>query len=802
MNKILVIVESPSKCKKIESYLGLNYKCIACYGHLREIKGLNYIDIANNFTPNYSIVENSIKIKQIQVLQNEINKASEVILATDDDREGEAIAWHICQLFDLPVNKTKRIIFHEITESVIQRAISSPKIIDMNIVYAQQGRQILDLLVGFTITPILWDSISKGHKNSLSAGRCQTPALRIVYDNYMEIKESLKTQIYNTIGYFTNYNIPFELSNQFEDERTMVDFLENSVNFDHFITVAPPKQSFISQPQPLITSSLQQLSSNELHWSPKETMKYAQQLYENGLITYMRTDSKTYNTEFIEQSKKYILQNYNDSKYILHNIDDLSTSTSTSTFTSTSTTNKQPLHSQEAHEAIRPISLFIKIEDINNIDIDAKAKKLYNLIWRRTLESCMAPCITYYINAQIPAYSDFIFKHKSEEIFFYGWKIVSSNKNKEQNKIYNYLLALKQKNKLQVQYNKITSNIVMKNTKSHLTEAMLVQLLEEKGIGRPSTYSSLVDKIQERGYVTKENISGQFIKCTDFTLEGNELTELSSSREFGSEKNKLIIQPLGILVIEFLINHFNPLFNYDYTKKMEDDLDIISKGERKYESICESCYKEMNLLVNKTSKEKYNIKIDENHFYIIGKYGPVIKQIINNTINFLSVKKDIDMDKLKQGLYSLSDLLDDNNETNRNKSLTNTSDSKNVILGKYQGHDLYLKNGKYGVYVQWGNNKTGLKELSKTPFDKITLIDVLKYLEKDDTLNPNKPAGLVRIVSPNISIRSGQYGDYIFYKTNKMKKPQFFKLNTFKGDHVKCNDMTIKQWIKEQYDIE
>jgi len=562
MNKILVIVESPSKCKKIESYLGSNYKCIACYGHLREIKGLNCIDIEHNFTPTYSVVDNSIKIKQIQVIQNEINKASEVILATDDDREGEAIAWHICQLFDLPVNKTKRIIFHEITESAIQRAISCPKIIDMNVVYAQQGRQILDLLVGFTITPILWESISKGHKNSLSAGRCQSPALRIVYDNYMEIKESLKTQIYNTIGYFTNHNIPFELSKQFEDERTMVDFLENSVNFDHFITVTPPKQSFISQPQPLITSSLQQLSSNELHWSPKETMKYAQQLYENGLITYMRTDSKTYNTEFIEQSKKYILQNYNDSKYILHNIDDLSLV-------------KKSIHSQEAHEAIRPISLSVKIDDINNADIDTKAKKLYNLIWRRTLESCMSPCITYYINAQIPAYSDFIFKHKSEEIFFYGWKIVSSNKNKEQNKIYNYLLALKQKNKLQVQYNKITSNIVMKNTKSHLTEAMLVQLLEEKGIGRPSTYSSLVDKIQERGYVTKENISGQFIKCTDFTLEGDELTELSSSREFGSEKNKLVIQPLGILVIEFLINHFNSLFNYEYTKNMENELDIV-----------------------------------------------------------------------------------------------------------------------------------------------------------------------------------------------------------------------------------
>jgi DNA topoisomerase-1 len=780
MSKILVIVESPSKCKKIESYLGSNYKCIACYGHFREIKGLNCIDVSNNFHPTYSTVDNPIKIKQLALLQKEINNSYEVILATDDDREGEAIAWHICQLFNLSVEKTKRIIFHEITETAIQRAIVSPKNIDMNIVNAQQGRQILDLLVGFTITPLLWDYISKGHKNSLSAGRCQTPALRIVYDNYIEIKENCKNHLYNTIGYFTTHNIPFELSKQFEDEGQMVDFLENTVNHDHYITVTSPKQSFISQPQPLITSSLLQHSSNELHWSPKETMKYAQQLYEHGLITYMRTDSKVYSTEFIEQSKKYILQNYNDSKYILHNIDDLSA------------LKNKSVHSQEAHEAIRPISLSVTHEDIVDL-LDSKSKKLYKLIWTRTLESCMSPCITYYINAQISAYGNLAFKHKSEDIFFYGWKLVS-NKNKEQNKIYNYLLALKQKNK--IEYNKIVSNITIKNMKSHLTEAMLVHLLEEKGIGRPSTYSSLVDKIQERGYVVKENVPGQLIKCLDFTLEGDELTEVTNSREFGSEKNKLIIQPLGILVIEYLIANFNSLFNYEYTKKMEDELDTVSNGRCEYYNICNSCYQELSSLTSLTVKEKYNIKIDENHFYIVGKYGPVIKKVLDNTTCFLPVKKDIDIKKLESGLYSLSDLLEVTNNDSSSSSLNN------ITIGKYQGEDLHLKNGKYGVYVQWGINKVSLKELSKTPFDKITLIDVLKYLEKDDILNTNKPAGLVRNVSPNISIRSGQFGDYIFYKTNKMKKPQFLKLKDFKGDYRKCNDSIIKQWMKDNYNIE
>ena len=327
---------------------------------------------------------------------------------------------------------------------------------------------------------------------------------------------------------------------------------------------------------------------------------------------------------------------------------------------------------------------------------------------------------------------------------------------------------------------------------------MLVQLLEEKGIGRPSTYSFLVDKIQERGYVVKQNISGYSVNCMDYMLEGDELTKTNSTREFGNEKNKLVIQPLGILVIEFLINNFNTLFDYDYTKKMENDLDDVSKGNKLYSDICKLCYEELSLLTKSVTKEKYNIKIDENHYYIIGKYGPVIKQIRDNVVQFLPVNKNIDMDKLKAGLYSLTDLLEGEDETG---AMLNKNTST-VILGKYQGLDIYLKNGKYGIYAQWGENKAALKELNKTPFHKITLIDVLKYLEKDNTLDINKPAGLVRIISPNISIRTGQYGDYIFYKTNKMKKPQFFKLKEFAGDYKKCDDTTIKKWLKEKFTIE
>jgi len=816
-NKILVIVESPAKCKKIESYLGENYKCISCYGHLRELKGLTSIDILNQFHPNYTIIEQPIKLKQIEILRKEIQKSEQVILATDDDREGEAIAWHICELFQLSAENTKRIVFHEITEHVIQNAILHPKTIEMNIVNAQKGRQILDLLVGFTISPILWENISNNHKNSLSAGRCQTPALRIIYDNYIDIKNSIQNQktVYNVTAYFTNRNIPFELSKQFETERDTIFFLENTILFEHYLTISSPKQSFTSQPKPLSTSSLQQVCSNELHWSPKETMKYAQQLYENGLITYMRTDSKLYSSVFIEQIKDFIIQNYNDPKYLLVSIDQLII--------------KEDINSKIlSHEAIRPIQISLKPENIKE-DIEPNAKKLYSLIWQKTLESCMAPCITYYINASIPAFSNIAFKYKSEEIFFLGWKIVSKKSNNakdkdkmnETNSVYHYLLNLKQN--IKVDYKKIIANVTLKNTKSHYTEAMLVQLLEEKGIGRPSTYSTLVDKIQERGYVSKENIPGQIIKCREFTLIDNEITENITENEFGKEAKKMVIQPLGIIVMEFLINNFNELFHYDYTNQMENGLDLVARGDKTYYDICMNCFETINKLTNalkrgnkidkkiqetipdiqetipdiqetpQIKKEKYKIKIDENHFYIIGKYGPVIQHIKGKKVDFLPVKKNIDINKLERGEYLLQDLLEQS-EDNVKK------DCK--LLGKYKGSDLYIKDGKYGIYAQWDENKTSLKSLGKTPFDKINLLEVLKVLEKDDVLDPNVPVGLVRNISENISIRSGKFGDYLFYKSKKMKNPQFLKLKDFSGDYQKCDLYLIKQWIKETYNIE
>ena len=296
----VVIVESPAKCKKIESYLGKGYKCIASFGHIRNLKGLKSINIENDFHPSFHIIPE--KSKYIKQLKDKTKKADEIILATDDDREGEAIAWHIAKVLKLPVQSTKRMIFHEITKPAIQRAIKNTTIIDMNKVRAQQARQVLDLLVGFTICPILWKYINR--TKGLSAGRCQTPALRIIYENQKEIEKSPGKMLYTTKGVFTKKNIEFTLNYKYETPEKMECFLENSVNFEHRYSSTEPKTGIKKQPSPFTTSILQQKASNECHYSPKQTMRLCQKLYERGLITYMRTDSKTYSKDFLETVKK------------------------------------------------------------------------------------------------------------------------------------------------------------------------------------------------------------------------------------------------------------------------------------------------------------------------------------------------------------------------------------------------------------------------------------------------------------------------------------------------------------------
>jgi DNA topoisomerase-1 len=782
----LVIVESPAKCKKIEGYLGPGYKCMASYGHIRELSSLECVDFKNNFKPTYLLIDGAIKRKNIELLRKEINLAREVILATDDDREGESIAWHICDVFKLDINKTKRIIFHEITETAIQYAIQNPTTLNLNLIQAQQARQILDLLVGFKISPILWKLIKKSKNNSLSAGRCQTPALKLVYENHKDINETIERKAYNTTAYFTNSNLPFNLNSEviFEDEDEMVKFLDKSSKFQHIYACGQPTKVFKQPPDPFTTSGLQQVASNELHYSPKETMQLCQRLYEGGYITYMRTDSKAYCDEFIQFASDYITMKYDIGYFNLSLLNKESVLLGEA-MKSSKKPKKAKFVQQQAHEAIRPtdISLQFLPEEMGS-----KEKKLYKLIWTNTLESCMTPASFYSITAYISAPENNRYSYATELINFPGWKIVE-NKFSRENKDYYYLQTIK-KDSI-IHYKKICSKVTIKGSKMHYTEAKLVQLLEEKGIGRPSTFSSLIDKIQERGYVKKQDVIGKEVICRDFELEDGEIVEIENKREFGNEKTKLIIQPLGIVVIEFLEKHFNKLFNYDYTSLMETSLDRISKGELSWFDVCAACNKEVEELITIIKDEtKIKFQIDDNNTFIIGKYGPVIKCVEEKDgkeeITFKSIKKNIDVSKLQNGELALDEIAESSNQQNNKYN-----------LGKYEGNDVILQKGKFGLYASWGENSKTLKELGNRPIENITFEDVKEYLEKG--------SNIIREINPNLSIRKGPKGDYLFYKNKKMKKPAFHDIKCFNSetnyDYKICDITILKSWICNKYNL-
>ena len=819
----LVIVESPAKCGKIEKYLGYGYKVMASYGHLTTLDSLANIDIENNFTPRFTRIES--KAKQITLLERSIKSASTVIIATDDDREGEAIGWHICRLFQLPVNTTARIIFHEVTEPAIKRAIKNPTTLNMDTIYSQQARQILDIIVGFKITPILWKNIVTNTKNPLSAGRCQTPALRLVYDNYLDIGRSPGKTSYNIYGYFTSKMIGFSLSRDFESTQEVTQFLEDSKDFQHTFSRQAERDTTKTPPEPFITSTVQQTANTLMHISPKETMKICQRLYEQGYITYMRTDCKVYSKEFVDSVKPYIITNYT-SQHIHPKIDRLHNRESNRDEISSVKVNdakkeKEVLNkldkisnkknsskesenlAQEAHEAIRPTN--IEVQEIpDSEDFTSRERKLYNIIWTNTLQSCMADAEYKTFQSRITAPLTLHYSYTAETCLFRGWQEVNCKDatSKNSTKYYEFLKTLKEDT---VPYKKITCQQTIKDKKLHYTEAKLVQLLEHHGIGRPSTFSSIVDKIIERKYVNVENIEGNKIQVIDYSLEDGTVTETSVEREFGNEKKKLVIQPMGILVMEFMLKNFQEICDYEWTKIMEQDLDRIAKGESPFHELCRRVNSQIDITIQERNLDHNNkiaIKIDDVHTYIIGKNGPVIKCTVGKTTSFKSIKAElintIDMERLKTGGYQLEDIVD-------MEYIVNSQTPKNC-LGKYKGVNLYINSGKYGPYVEWGKNRKSMNLIDKSITD-ITLNDAISLIENkysynsNNSNNSNMQSTIIRGIDKNMSIRKGKHGDYIFYKSDTMHRPEFLKITAFPDDYKKCSLQLLRTWIRETYNI-
>jgi DNA topoisomerase-1 len=787
----LVIVESPSKCAKIESYLGPQYQCIASKGHIREITGLKDIDIMHSYSPKFTIIqEKEDHVKWMRSMIQQFPKEC-VLVATDDDREGEGIAWHIYQVFDLPTHLDNRIVFHEITQSAIQEAIRYPRQLDMQLVKAQQARQVLDVIVGFKVSPFLWKHIQQGKKGTaLSAGRCQTPALRLIYDNEKLCRESEPELLYKTKGHFGDRALEFVLEHDFEKEEETENFLGLSTNFQHILDIGVEKPMIKGSPKPFNTSRLLQMASSLLKSSPKQTMQTCQELYQHGYITYMRTENTKYSVAFLDTAKNYIQSIYQDPRY-LGNLDAIE--------------NKDAIN---PHEAIRctNISLVVLSEEVSSNS--PRMISMYALIWRNTVESCMANA-TY---KSVCAYIQGPEKHKYQRILeipiFLGWKKVGYQEKNDDSTTLFYLQSQQGK---PINYTYIESKIQIRGKKTHYTESGLIQELEEMGIGRPSTFSMLVETVQERGYVKCTDIPGVEKECTEFILRKGEILDKQIvKRELGGEKQKLRIQPIGTLCIEFLIQYFGPLFSYDYTKKMEEQLDTVAKEGVGEDTICQECDQTIDTLSkNLSSMKRQEIDIDESHVFVITRNGPAIRcksdkkniegqDKTKSTPRYLSIKPglDIDMNRLKEGEYSLEDLVQE----------------QSINLGEYQGLPIYIKRGKYGPYLEWkdGKKKISIKHLGKSS-DQITLQDATDFLDNLD-VSPNKKDGqedsdiklapptqksILRIIDTDTSVRQGKFGPYLFYKTATMKSPTFIALKGFKGKWETCSPNTLLTWVQE-----
>lgn len=781
--KWLVIVESPSKCNKIESYLGDEYKCIASIGHLRELGGLKTIDSKNNFNPKFSIIEK--KKNHIEFMKKIILQFSEdhILLATDDDREGEAIAWHICEIFELDILRTSRIIFHEVTKPALLTAVSLPGYINMNLVRAQWARQVLDILIGYKVSPMLWKYMYNNKDNSLSAGRCQTPALRLIYDNDKErIENGEREQKHRITGIFTSKNIPFILSSELDSEKQVLDFLEKSKNFLYQLSLGSVINSIQSAPKPLNTSTLLQIANNNLHLSPKETMSLCQILYQNGYITYMRTESQKYSAPFLKDVEEYIKQKW-DGTYI---------------------GNLNKIKNQEGknpHEAIRVTNLYIS--ELNHKDYTGKIASLYKLIWRTTIQSCMADTKMNLIDAILSAPNKLVYKYTIEIPVFLGWKrlmenkedksVVDSNNTGKGLLLYFELLIT---SKQPVHCQKIYSTIVFHDKHSHYSESSLIKKLEDFGIGRPSTFAMFIETIQNRGYVKKMNIEGTKFLCQEFELLQGNVVKYLREKIIGNEKNKLVLQPLGKIIIDFLIKYFDNAFSYDYTKQLEEKLDCISNMENntsynEWFYPCKDCNDELKKAIqplSSVSKKTYSVGQDEegyDYFIVFTKYGPSIqkKNIHSSEITYLPIKKQIQIDiqRLENNEYTLQEVLD--------------ISSKH--LGLWENQDIYLRNGRYGYYLEWGTHKKAFNEFEK-PVDEITLEDIPTILQHQcEKINNHK--NVLRILNENMSVRKGKFGAYVYYKTPEMSKPSFFNIKKFGYGFSTCEKEVLIEWIDKTY---
>jgi DNA topoisomerase-1 len=573
---------------------------------------------------------------------------------------------------------------------------------------------------------------------------------------------------YKTVGNFTTKNILFTLDHEFDTKEEITQFLETSKTHPHMIKVGSQKETIKTAPKPFNTSRLLQTASNVCHMSPKETMSICQSLYQSGYITYMRTDSTKYSKEFLNKASEYIMKEWSKSEYI-GKLDGL-----------------ELKDISNPHEAIRVTNINLRsLHDVDNPQMNT----LYKLIWRNSVESCMADARYHSTGIKMSAPTDKSYKYNVEIPIFLGWKIVNEKDDggaENQNvpgSLLLYLQTLEKTGKL-IACNYIESTIVVRNKHQHYTEATLINTLEELGIGRPSTFATIVETIQERGYVKRMDLEGTNVKCVEYKLRGNVLETIEKDKIFGNEKSKLVLQPVGLMTVEFLSKHFQNIFEYGYTKTMEDKLDEVSSGkETDWAKICKTCYKEIGELAKPMKNlEKQVFPIDETHDFVFEKFGPVVRtRNEEGTFEYKPVKKTmkIDLEKVKNREYKLDELYE----------------IKNDCLGEYEGEPMTIKNGKFGPYVEWGTKRESIKKIDKV-LDQITLEDVIKFLE-------NQPVdkSILRVVTPELSIRKGKFGAYAYYNAANSSKPDFYNIKKFPEGFSTCDANVLIKWLEDTYKI-
>jgi DNA topoisomerase-1 len=792
----LVIVESPAKCQKIQGFLGPGWRVIATMGHIRALEeDLDAIGLDRDFEAKYQFIKE--KARAIKQLEEEAAKADAIYLASDDDREGEGISYAVCILLKLDPRTAMRSVFHEITEKAVKAAVAAPRRLDMNRVNAQQTRAILDMMIGFTMSPLLWRYVGP----SLSAGRCQTPALRLVVEREDQIK-NFKTTSSWTLGSTWSTPSGFKINARLEDE---LDDEESALNYMEIVHETPTgtvlsndiKPWSEKAPEPLITSTLQQQASALFSINPKNTMKIAQRLYEAGHITYMRSDNAVLSEEATAEAKKWVAENYGE-EFV---------GTAATVMQQEAKTRKKPKVAsaaadapapQEAHEAIRPTHM--DMTTLPEGDWSAYDKKIYNLIWQRTMQSVMTPARgeTCKVKLQIDGDEDFSWAAQWKRTTFEGWRKAgkiaridddeSGESDSDDTKDTAWMKAISLNPGEKVKWLDMKAEPKETRAQGRYTEATLVRELEKFGIGRPSTFASLIATIQDKNYAETKNIPAKDVLTKEYTLKPAIWPPAATEqrKKVGAEKNKLVPTDLGRSVLSFMLKHFNDLFEYGFTSQMEKRLDQVAEGTEPWKQVLRdmwASYKDRYQDLSSKQQLKSpaeggqgatNARVKEfsrGLKAVQSKKGPLllIEGATKEDTQFLGWPEGTSFEDMTETLA-----LKFKEEATKKKQGDN--------IGEWNGQPILKKTGKFGDYLQCG-------EVS-VPY--VAAEELEKTIERLEAKASGANAAVIKQFK-NYVIRTGQYGPYIM-KTN-VKKAQFVSLP--KGvDGAKLTEKEVEQYFK------